>query len=71
MIHLKRAYDPASSTDGTRFLIERLWPRGVKKTSLKIKSWIKRCGPKHGTAEMVQPRSCQVGESSAAVTLTN
>lgn len=41
MINLKRAYDPANSVDGTRLLIERLWPRGVKKTSLKIKSWIK------------------------------
>jgi uncharacterized protein YeaO (DUF488 family) len=45
MIHLKRAYDPASSTDGTRLLVERLWPRGIKKTSLKIKSWIKDVAP--------------------------
>jgi hypothetical protein len=64
MIHLKRAYEPASSTDGTRLLIERLWPRGVEKTSLKIKSWIKRRGPKHGAAEMVQSRSCEVGRVS-------
>jgi uncharacterized protein YeaO (DUF488 family) len=59
MIHLKRAYAPASSTDGTRLLIERLWPRGVKKTSLKIKSWIKDVAPS-GIAEIVQSRSCQV-----------
>jgi uncharacterized protein YeaO (DUF488 family) len=45
MINLKRAYDPANSADGTRLLIERLWPRGVKKTSLKIKSWIKDVAP--------------------------
>src|SRR6185437_627332 len=45
MINLKRAYDPANSVDGTRLLIERLWPRGVKKTSLKIKSWIKDVAP--------------------------
>jgi uncharacterized protein YeaO (DUF488 family) len=45
MINLKRAYEPASSSDGTRPLIERLWPRGVKKTSLKIKSWIKDVAP--------------------------
>ena len=45
MINLKRAYDPANSADGTRLLIERLWPRGVKKTSLKIKNWIKDVGP--------------------------
>lgn len=41
MINIKRAYDAASTTDGTRLLIERLRPRGIKKTSLKIKSWIK------------------------------
>ncbi len=29
MIALKRAYDPASRQDGVRFLVERLWPRGV------------------------------------------
>jgi uncharacterized protein YeaO (DUF488 family) len=45
MIQLKRAYDPASRTDGARFLVERLWPRGVKKTSLKIRSWLKEAGP--------------------------
>ena len=45
MINLKRAYDPASSTDGTRLLVERLWPRGVAKTSLKVKSWLKDVAP--------------------------
>lgn len=45
MIQLKRAYDPASSTDGTRLLVERLWPRGVKKSSLKVKRWLKDVAP--------------------------
>ena len=45
MIQLKRAYDAAEPTDGTRFLIERLWPRGVKKTSLPIEAWLKDAGP--------------------------
>ena len=45
MINLKRVYDPASSTDGTRLLVERLWPRGVTKTSLKVKSWLKDVAP--------------------------
>lgn len=45
MIQLERAYDAESSTDGTRFLVERLWPRGVKKTSLKIESWLKDVAP--------------------------
>ncbi len=45
MIHLKRAYDPAEPSDGARFLIERLWPRGIKKTSLPIEAWLKEAGP--------------------------
>jgi len=45
MIQLERAYDAESSTDGTRFLVERLWPRGAKKTSLKIESWLKDVAP--------------------------
>jgi len=45
MIQLKRVYDPPSSTDGTRFLIERLWPRGMKKISLRLDAWLKEVGP--------------------------
>lgn len=45
MIQLERAYDASSSTDETRFLVERLWPRGVKKTSLHIQDWLKDVAP--------------------------
>lgn len=45
MIFLKRAYDPATRNDGTRILVERLWPRGIKKASLKIESWDKDVAP--------------------------
>ena len=45
MIQLKRVYDAPSATDGTRFLIERLWPRGMKKTSLRFDAWLKEVGP--------------------------
>ncbi|MGC2213832.1 MAG: DUF488 family protein, partial [Silvibacterium sp.] len=45
MIQIKRVYDQSASTDGTRLLVERLWPRGVKKTSLEIKSWLKDVAP--------------------------
>lgn len=45
MINLKRAYDPATRNDGTRVLVERLWPRGIKKASLKIESWDKDVAP--------------------------
>jgi uncharacterized protein YeaO (DUF488 family) len=36
MICLKWIYDPASDDDGVRFLVERLWPRGVKKKDLHL-----------------------------------
>lgn len=45
MIHLKRVYDPAASEDGKRFLVERLWPRGIKKSELRIDAWLKDVGP--------------------------
>jgi uncharacterized protein YeaO (DUF488 family) len=47
MIQLKRVYDPPESNDGSRFLIERLWPRGLKKTSLQLDAWLKDVGPSH------------------------
>jgi uncharacterized protein YeaO (DUF488 family) len=45
MIMLKRAYDRSSPSDGTRFLVERLWPRGVPKAKLKIEEWLKDVAP--------------------------
>jgi uncharacterized protein YeaO (DUF488 family) len=45
MIKLKRAYEPAAADDGIRFLVERLWPRGVKKTSLRLDAWLKDVAP--------------------------
>ena len=45
MITLKRVYDPVSRTDGTRFLVERLWPRGVSKAKLRLDAWLKEVGP--------------------------
>src|ERR1039458_1286393 len=45
MLKLKRAYEPAYREDGQRFLVERLWPRGVKKTSLRLDAWLKDVAP--------------------------
>lgn len=44
-IHVKRVYEPASLKDGERFLVERLWPRGVAKKSLRLSDWLKEVGP--------------------------
>ena len=45
MIQLKRVYEKASPRDGPRILVERLWPRGVKKAEAAIDFWIKEVAP--------------------------
>lgn len=45
MIKTKRVYDKAEKNDGTCFLVERLWPRGIKKENLKMKAWLKDVSP--------------------------
>ncbi|HEX5036172.1 MAG TPA: DUF488 family protein [bacterium] len=44
-IGIKRAYDPPSPKDGKRFLVDRLWPRGLAKEKLKIEAWLKDAAP--------------------------
>src|SRR6266576_325765 len=38
-IRIKRVYDPPGAEDGLRILIDRLWPRGVAKSRLKLDAW--------------------------------
>ncbi|MCC6498889.1 MAG: DUF488 domain-containing protein [Anaerolineales bacterium] len=45
MIKTKRVYEKAETSDGTRFLVERLWPRGMKKEAVKMKAWLKEVAP--------------------------
>jgi uncharacterized protein YeaO (DUF488 family) len=45
MIKIKRIYDPASPTDGKRILIDRLWPRGLKKEEAAVDEWLKEIAP--------------------------
>lgn len=42
---LKRAYDPAAASDGIRVLVDRLWPRGVRKVDAAIDRWTKDVAP--------------------------
>jgi uncharacterized protein YeaO (DUF488 family) len=44
-VQIKRVYDPASSSDGYRVLIDRLWPRGVSRQSAKLDNWMKELAP--------------------------
>lgn len=44
-IGLKRAYEPPAASDGARILIDRLWPRGIKKADAAIDRWLKELAP--------------------------
>ena len=50
MIHLnlKRVYEPADGTDGARFLVERLWPRGISREKARLDGWLKEAAPSDG-----------------------
>jgi uncharacterized protein YeaO (DUF488 family) len=45
MIQVKRVYEPAEPGDGARFMVERLWPRGMKKAALEMEGWLKDVAP--------------------------
>ena len=45
MIRLKRAYDPPKKQDGYRVLVDRVWPRGVRKEDARINRWLKELAP--------------------------
>jgi uncharacterized protein YeaO (DUF488 family) len=44
-ISLKRVYDAPARSDGTRVLVDRLWPRGISKESAKLKAWLRDLAP--------------------------
>ena len=45
MIRIKRTYEPYARGDGRRLLVERLWPRGMKKEALRVDAWLKEVAP--------------------------
>ncbi|CEK15152.1 DUF488 domain-containing protein [Chthonomonas calidirosea] len=45
MIKVKRVYEPEEPDDGKRYLVERLWPRGIKREALHIYEWLKELAP--------------------------
>lgn len=44
-IRIKRVYEPASPDDGCRILVDRLWPRGLRKDTLRYDGWAKEITP--------------------------
>src|SRR6201993_5239242 len=45
MIRVKRVYATAAASDGARFLVDQLWPRGLKKDLLKLDGWLREVAP--------------------------
>jgi uncharacterized protein YeaO (DUF488 family) len=48
MIHIERVYRQANYEDDKRFLVDRLWPRGIKKDELCYDAWLKDVAPSYG-----------------------
>jgi uncharacterized protein YeaO (DUF488 family) len=44
-IHIKRVYDPPDKDDGARVLVDRLWPRGLRKENAALTLWLKEIAP--------------------------
>lgn len=44
-VRIKRIYEPASDDDGMRVLVDRLWPRGVRKADAAVDRWMKAVAP--------------------------
>jgi uncharacterized protein YeaO (DUF488 family) len=53
-LRVKRVYDPPSSEDGLRILIDRLWPRGLSKNALKLDTWVKHLSPSNALRKWYQ-----------------
>ena len=47
-VRVRRAYDAAGDQDGKRVLVDRLWPRGMKKVDAHLDEWSKDVGPSTG-----------------------
>ncbi len=45
MINVRRIYEPPSEREGTRFLVDQLWPRGMKKEEVNVSGWLKDVSP--------------------------
>ncbi len=45
MIKIKRVYEPVEPSDGRRFLVDRVWPRGMRKDAAHVEAWVKEAGP--------------------------
>lgn len=75
-VNVKRVYESAADSDGHRVLVDRIWPRGVKKADAKIDVWLKEVAPSADLrkwfghdperfAEFARKYAAEVGKSPA------
>ena len=64
-IRIKRVYEPAAPDDGCRVLVDKLWPRGVRKDALHYDMWAKEITPSPVSRIFSSPRN------ASTATLTN
>jgi uncharacterized protein YeaO (DUF488 family) len=48
LVRLKRVYEPPAEADGKRYLVDRLWPRGISKEAASLTGWLKDAAPSPG-----------------------
>jgi len=58
-VSLKRIYDPPLRTDGARVLVDRLWPRGIRKDAAKLTAWLKDLAPSDDLRKWYHARPSQ------------
>lgn len=62
-IAVKRIHEPAGPGDGTRFLVDRLWPRGVSKEKAALAAWLKPLSPSDGLRKRFHGETADSGEA--------
>lgn len=66
MIQCKRVYDAQAQSDGYRVLVDRLWPRGIKKSELACDEWCKSIAPSTGLRKAFHAQTLDFGHFSEA-----
>lgn len=62
-IAVKRIHEPAGREDGTRFLVDRLWPRGVSKEKAALAAWLKPLSPSDGLRKQFHGETAESDEA--------
>lgn len=63
-LHVKRVYDEPDEADGTRVLVDRLWPRGLRKEDAKIDVWSRELAPSDALRRWYGHDAAKLGEFS-------